>query len=256
MANPLPGMDPYLEGNLWPVVHANLASEISRQINPKLRPRYAAVTTQRVVIAAPDDDVARSRWPDLGVVSDRPPPAQGGDALLDAPFEANSAEDVETPTYAVEILDPDGHRPVTAVEILSPTNKQGHGGNEYAAQRRELLAGPAHLVEIDLLREGTRFALDRPPPPAPYYVFVSQVERRPKVRVWPIALASPLPPIPIPLDLSVPPVTLELQVALDTIHELMNYDMLVNYRQPPPGPLSADDLAWVDERLRAAGKRP
>ena len=42
MPSPFPGMDPYLEGYLWPDVHHSLASEISRQLMPRLRPRYIA----------------------------------------------------------------------------------------------------------------------------------------------------------------------------------------------------------------------
>ena len=41
MPSPFPGMDPYLEGNLWPDVHQALASEIRRQLANQLRPRYA-----------------------------------------------------------------------------------------------------------------------------------------------------------------------------------------------------------------------
>jgi hypothetical protein len=212
MANPFPGMDPYLEGNLWPVVHANLATEIARQLNPKLRPKYVALV-------------------------------------------ANAVAAEEVPVYGVEVRDPDGRRLVTAIEILSPKNKHGAGGNEYAAKRRELLDGPAHLVEVDLLRSGVRFPLDRPLPEVPYCVFVSRAGRRPEVEVWPIPLAAPLPPIPIPLDPGEPDVLLDLQAALNELHEVMSYDLSVDYTRPPPGPLSAADAAWVEQRLQNVGRR-
>jgi hypothetical protein len=35
----------------------------------------------------------------------------------------------------------------------------------------------------------------------------------------------------------------------------MGYDELIDYHLPPPGPFAADQLAWLDERLRAAGRR-
>jgi hypothetical protein len=254
MANPFPGMDPYLEGDLWPVVHANLATEIARQLNPKLRPKYVALTTQRVVLAAPDEAEGQARWPDVGLVTEREP-TSGGAATLIAPFVANAAAAEEVPVYGVEIRDPTNRRLVTAIEILSPTNKHGAGGNEYAAKRRELLDSPAHLVEIDLLRSGVRFPLDRPPPVAPYYVFVSRVGRRPEVQIWPIPLAAPLPPIPIPLDAGDPDVMLDLQAALNELHAVMNYDLSVDYTQPPPGPLSATDAAWIEQRLRDVSRR-
>ncbi|MFQ5873193.1 MAG: DUF4058 family protein [Dehalococcoidia bacterium] len=40
MPSPFPGMDPYLEGYLWPDVHQALASKIRQQLTPLVRPRY------------------------------------------------------------------------------------------------------------------------------------------------------------------------------------------------------------------------
>jgi hypothetical protein len=34
MANPFPGMDPYLESDLWPSVHDDLLSEVVRRLSP------------------------------------------------------------------------------------------------------------------------------------------------------------------------------------------------------------------------------
>ena len=42
MPSPFPGMDPYLEGVIWPDVHQRLATEISRHLAPRLRPGYVA----------------------------------------------------------------------------------------------------------------------------------------------------------------------------------------------------------------------
>lgn len=42
MPSPLPGMDPYLEGYLWPDVHPSLAGQLKRQLGPLLGPRYVA----------------------------------------------------------------------------------------------------------------------------------------------------------------------------------------------------------------------
>lgn len=42
MPSPFPGMDPYLEGYLWPDVHNALASKIRQLLTPLLRPRYTA----------------------------------------------------------------------------------------------------------------------------------------------------------------------------------------------------------------------
>ena len=34
------------------------------------------------------------------------------------------------------------------------------------------------------------------------------------------------------------------------------FDELVDFSGPPPGPLTPNDAAWVEERLRQAGRRP
>lgn len=36
MPSPFPGMDPYLEGHLWPDVHNSLAYLISVQLTPRV----------------------------------------------------------------------------------------------------------------------------------------------------------------------------------------------------------------------------
>jgi len=66
MSNSFPGMDPYLEGDLWLSVHNDLTGEIARQLAPKLRPKYAVLSTRRVILAdAGDPDIdPQSRFPD------------------------------------------------------------------------------------------------------------------------------------------------------------------------------------------------
>lgn len=113
-----------------------------------------------------------------------------------------------------------------------------------------------HLVEIDLLRAGERWTLLTPAPSAPYCIFVSRANRRPRVEVWPIKLQDPLPLIPIPLVEPDPDVPLDLGRAIQTIYDTAAYDLRIDYTQPPPkSDLSPEDAAWVEERLRAAGLR-
>ena len=57
----------------------------------------------------------------------------------------------------VEIRDRRDRELVTVVELLSPANKHpGPDREQYLAKRMELLNGPVHLVEIDLLRGALR----------------------------------------------------------------------------------------------------
>lgn len=254
MANPFPGMDPYLEDSVWQSVHANLATGIALNLAPKLRPKYTVLTTERVVLSGADEVDIQVRLPDIGVVTDDPRSSRTA-AVADPPLTAKAVDLEAIPQFSVEVRATKDRRLVTAIEILSNTNKQGSGRIEYAGKRRELLMGEAHLVEIDLLRAGRRFPVKLKLPAVPYFVFISRVEQRPNVGIWPMTLRAPLTPIPIPLDPGDDDVMLDLQSILNWLHEQMSYDQSIDYSQPPPGPMSAEDLAWIDERLRAAGRR-
>jgi hypothetical protein len=214
-------------------------------------------TNLRVFIATPDPlEVGNrgARLPDAGVYSTASPgpePARGSSA---APLVLNALvpETIEQ-TY-IEIRDVAERRLVTAIEVLSMTNKRGDGLAEYRRKRQEFLAGPSHFLEIDLLRLGERFPVDGPLPSAAYFVFLSRAQRHPKVEIWPIALDSPLPKVPVPLLPGDSDVELDLQLAFQTVHELFRYDQPEEHQGELPG-MSSEQVAWAEERLRAAGLR-
>ncbi len=61
----------------------------------------------------------------------------------------------------IEIRDSEDRNLITVIELLSPANKQsGSDREQYLAKRRLLLSGNVHLVEIDLLRGGTRMPVE------------------------------------------------------------------------------------------------
>lgn len=108
-------------------------------------------------------------------------------------------------------------------------------------------------MEIDLLSAGCRIPLEGKLPPAPYYVYLSRCDRRPRTEVWAIRLPEPLPRVPV---LLLPPdadVVLDLLAAVDAGFALVGYERLLNYRAAPPGALSAADQAWVAAHLAAQG---
>lgn len=252
MRSPFPGMDPYLEGSVWMSVHTQLSAEIARQLAPKLRPKYLALTNERFVLEEPEAVAvtAPSLYPDVGVAEAAAGnPGQGG-GVMTAPLEVTTVIPEPVPHVTVEIRDAANRRLVTAIEVLSPTNKRGDGREEYLLKRRRILVSTAHLIEIDLLHQGQRVPVREPLPPQPYFVFLSRAERRPRVQVWPVALAEPLPVIPVPLLAGDPDVPLDLQLALTNVYDLCGYDLAVDYRRPPEVKLPADEAAWVEERLR------
>jgi hypothetical protein len=69
-----------------------------------------------------------------------------------------------------------------------------------------------------------------------------------------IDLHDPLPEVPVPLLPGDADVPLDLQHALTNVYDLGGYDLLVNYAKPPEVPLSAEESAWADQRLRAGSR--
>jgi hypothetical protein len=150
------------------------------------------------------------------------------------------------------------NRLVTSIEILSPSNKRAgsHAYRVYHRKRERLLRSPAHVLEMDLLRAGERPPLAQALPEAPYFVVLSRAQRRPTAEVWPIQLADPLPVLPVPLLPPDPDVPLNLGAAIATVYERGAYDRRLDYHRPPPAPpLLPSETAWLDERLRAEGRR-
>lgn len=144
---------------------------------------------------------------------------------------------------------------VTCIEILSPTNKRGQGREEYLKKRATLLRSEVNLVEIDLVRNGSRVPLRDPLPRLPYFVFLSRAKRRPITEYWPIASNTALPRVPIPLANSDPDVSLDLQAALNSVYDSFGYELFIDYSKPPVPPLTADAENWADRLLREKGKR-
>jgi Protein of unknown function (DUF4058) len=258
MPSPFPGMDPYLEGALWTTVHFSLSAEIVRQLAPKLRPRYLVLPAERFVMETPESVAVSTAdiYPDVGVAQTRSVAAAAqGTTIAPAPLELATIIPAPIPHVTIEIRDTANRQLVTAIEVLSPTNKRGDGRQEYLTKRRRILLSTAHLLEIDLLRQGQRVPMQKPLPIAPYFIFLSRPEKRPMTEIWPISLREPLPVVPIPLLPGDQDVALDVQQVFTTTYDLLGYDLAVDYSQAPEIPLSKADLAWAETLLRTAGLR-
>lgn len=261
MPSPFPGMDPYIEqSKVWVDFHNRLADEMSAQLNAQIRPAYFARLTPYTTYEVVEISHTRLRAirPDVGVMR-RDTPTQPGtpEALLEAvPVESAVELDGPLELLSVEIYHTDAEVLVTAIEILSPVNKQPgqQAYTDYLRKRRELLHSTAHLLEIDLLRSGSRPPLTMAVPLAPYYITLSRVERRPFVSVWPIQLKTKLPSLPIPLQAPDPDASLNLSDVVAAVYERGGYDVQIDYSQPVPPPvLSPEEAAWVRKRIAQYG---
>ncbi len=262
MPSPFPGMDPYLEGYLWPDVHHALATKIRQQLMPYLRPRYVARLEVAVV---QDNDPAAEigiMYPDVEIIERRQPIKEATveyQAAVDsaekvesreippAPVTLRLLEPVEVRLVTVEIRQAGDNRLITAIEILSPVNKREPNLSRYRQKRQRFRQAGVHLLEIDLLRRGQRPWRDPRLPAAAYLVTLMRAATG-QIEVWPLALTDRMPVVPVPLRGSDPDTPLDLATALTAIYDEAAYDLSIDYTQPPPPPaLSAEEAAWINE---------
>ncbi len=251
MPSPFPGMDPYLEGHLWPDVLAALAAQIRQQLTPVLRPRYAARLAVYVVedtspeadigIMYPDVETLRTRPSERREIREDAPAALSQPPPPAAPLVVALPLPVEVHITGVEIRDAASNELITELEILSPVNKREPGLTVYREKRRRLYRAGVHLVEIDFIRRGTRPVAHPRIPPAPYLVTITRAHAA-TMEVWPIEMGDRLPVIPVPLRAPDADVALDLQAALAAVYEAAAYDLSIDYGEaPPPPPLGAND---------------
>lgn len=252
MPSPFPGMDPYLEGSLWTTLHFTLGAEIVRQVAPQVQPHYVVLPDERFVMEIPGQVAVTTSniYPDVAIAKTPLSSDRLETATVSAPLRLATVIPEAVPHVTIEIRDVARRQLVTAIEILSPTNKRGERIEEYLNKRSRLLLSTAHLLEIDLLRSGQRVPMQQPLPPGPYFVFLSRANERPMTEVWPIALTQPLPTVPIPLLPGDTDVLLDLQSVFTATYDLLRYDLIVDYSQLPEGPLTDEEKIWTDEYLK------
>jgi Protein of unknown function (DUF4058) len=248
-------MNPYLEHpDRWSTVHNRLIVALADVLTPQLLPKYQVDIEKRVyevigantlLVGRPDVTVQRPRIPlssDSNVAVSTPPsePVKVTVPLLEEVREAY----LEIKEAATQIV-------VTAIEILSPTNKRGDGRKKYEQKRQQVLGSRTHLVEIDLLREGEPMPVLATLPDSHYRILISRADTRPTADLYPFDLTAPIPQFPLPLQgQDVAPIV-DLQTLLNEVYERSGYDYFIDYQQNPLPPLSEDELNWIDNLLRS-----
>jgi hypothetical protein len=254
-------MDPYLEGYLWPDVHQRLATELSKQLGPRLKPRYVARLAISVIKDRTPEAEIGIMYPDVEVVTARgkiAPPTPIGTATAIGELIPTITQplilprlEFETRVVTVEIRDVAQNQLVTSIEVLSPVNKREPGLTDYRQKRERLEEAGVHLLEIDLLRRGERALAYHPQLPMAAYLVTLIRAQDEKLTVWPIRLQDELPVVAVPLRDPDPDVPLELGPALVTVYDEALYELSLDYTQSPPPPLAPEEEAWLKERLVA-----
>src|SRR6266498_5851100 len=113
MPSPFPGMNPYLEqADVWTDFHHNFIVRIANALSAQFDPRYIVKIDEQLYV---HERLAEARWP-VGL----------GDV------------DVERLPH-VEVRDLASRRLITAIELLSPTNKyDGPHRDQYLSKRSQL----------------------------------------------------------------------------------------------------------------------
>jgi hypothetical protein len=274
MPSPFPGMDPYLESpRFFPDLHDGLIFAMKEDLQGRLSQAYYAQSGQRVWLEVSQRYVE----PDVNVMRERreiPHRDRGGVAVAEPEVETERAVG-EPVLITVKTIKHDDHvenfleihgrwsgqdRLIATIEFVSPFNKTpGHEGyDQYRTKQREVLAGHAHLIEIDLLRAGTHvtavprdIAMEKAGP-FDYHVSVHRFDRPKEFLVYPIRMQQPLPVISVPLLPEDPPVALDLQAAFNRAYMAGPYRKAIWYgKDPIEPPLQPEQAAWAATRLSA-----
>lgn len=268
MSSPFPGMDPYIEERgLWEDFHKHLTEKISDQLADLSPLRYLVRTGERAYIVLVQSDAKDSHpfQPDVSVTTPRSrkkSPGKGGVAVAETPadvepFTLRAFIEQEHRERFIEIYeDEPDKRLVTCIEVLSPSNKRpgSTGWEQYQRKRQSILLDDINLVEIDLLRGGTRMPMLDDWPAYPYVLMVAKARSPQHCKVWPGEYRTPLPTIPVPLAKPDPPILLSLQPLIDGIYQRYRYAQSIDYAKPLTPSLPAADAAWLKQQLKARPK--
>jgi hypothetical protein len=258
MPSPFPGMDPFIEAQEWNDFHVTLNVGIRELLTPQLQPTYTVRVERRVYVEHPfrPEEPEGIRIADVPIIQpDSGARQRQATAVLaniePVPCVVVQAEE-QRESYLV-IRDAESQRVVTVIETLSPANKRygGDGWTEYGEKRQQILASDSHLVEIDLLRGGTRMPVRarRVKLTGDYRIMVSRAGRRPNVDVYAWPLLHQLPKIPVPLIGKEENVLLDLQSAFTTVYDRAAYELSLDYTAGVEPPLADEVKSWLQGQL-------
>lgn len=270
MPSPFPGMDPYLEDpGFWQGLHTTLLTSMRAAITPMLPPGLYAEVEQHIWFREEEHSTSQLEArttkqvkPDVYILEGPNTKTAGkrsksGTAVCTPPSYRTTMPSIvrEVGQHTVRIRDIRNRKVVTAIELLSPSNKNpGADRDRYLLKREEFIANGTHLVEIDLLRSGHRLPIN-PVPDGDYYVYVTDAAFYNEVAVWVFTVRDPMPSIQIPLTPQHDPLVLALRPCLDRAYEEANYGPQLDYTLPPVPALRPTDAVWAADLLKKASRK-
>jgi hypothetical protein len=145
MPSPFPGVDPFLEGQVWREFHTHLITELQVYLAPRLRPRYVVRMEEDILIEyepeplpppQPDISVGRRGGPGTAVL-------ERIDSAIEPPLSIPVSLPPDYRQRYLEVRLRSDERVVSVIEALSPTNKGLNSGGraDYLALRRTIASG-------------------------------------------------------------------------------------------------------------------
>ncbi|MBZ0307445.1 MAG: DUF4058 family protein [Anaerolineae bacterium] len=141
---------------------------------------------------------------------------------------------------------------VTVIELMTFLQKQD-SYKTYLNKRYQMMRSGVSLLEIDLLRAGTRLP-QAAKVQTPYSCLLSRSHEWPKTHVWEVSWAEPCPVLPVPLSPASSEVVLRLMPALEQVY-MTYFEGSINYAVDPPGTLTPEWQQEIDTFLREQGVR-
>ena len=266
MPSPFPGMDPFMRSQpSLGRIYAWFVHSLAEQSLPKAQELGCWIDVERMVYQRePSGEVVLIGGPDEAVAVDpsipewrsSPPvalaePKVVHEVVLDPAAPRSSIRQITGGRELGQFA-----RVLAAVEVLSPANKSGSYVPRYREKRMRWLAGRAHFLEIDLLRDGDNPSRRLFPelPPTPYFFFVARKTGLGRNEEDIRCATDHLPVIGLPLGPPRPDLPLDLADAFRAAHDLSIRPGSIHYQQETP-PEPALDAAVRQVKSVVAAQR-
>lgn len=260
MPSPFPGMNPYLESpDRWSTVHNRLIVAMADLLTPPLLPKYQVDIDKRVCEVMGINMVLSGR-PSITIQQSRHPHQlpesvsfESGITTAKAPVSVMLPMPEEVREPYLEVKDAETQAVVTAIEILSPSNKRGNGRQRYLEKRQKILQSRTHLIEVDLLTQPDPLPLAQGTITSHYHILVSRSQSRPAAGLYPFNLPEPIPTVPLPLAPNDPELMIDLQNLLHQVYDRSGYDYFIGYQQDVELSFTDVYLVWIGKLLKEKG---
>lgn len=262
---PFPGLNPYFEKEWFQVHPAMLAAALTR-LQRQMPADLRVSIEQGMKIAADAAEEDTTFRPDVSVWKVH---EDTDTQLASAPpnFSPPVVWEVQSPKARHLVVRETSGRLVTAIELLSPSNKHAAGALAYAQKRLGLMQAGINLVEVDLIRRwGLAIMQFEETESAPFLgqagqslpahaVTVFRAELSQQRELYLISYQKTLPAIRVPLRPHDQDVWLNLQELAEVCHTDCAFDKGTDYTRDPEPPLSTEDAAWLDAHLKSRNLR-